>query len=37
MARAMRKLSQYDDPIMRDIKEAVREGYFDEDSSENEL
>jgi hypothetical protein len=37
VARAMRKLSHYDDPIMRDIKEAVREGYFDEDRSDNEL
>ena len=33
----MKKLGQYDDPIMRDIKEAVREGYFDEDRSQNEL
>lgn len=37
MARAMKKLGQYDDPIMRDIKQAVREGYFDEDRSDNEL
>jgi hypothetical protein len=33
----MKKLGQYDDPIMRDIKQAVREGYFDEDRSDNEL
>ena len=33
----MKKLGQYDDPIMRDIKQAVREGYFDEDRSQNEL
>ena len=37
MARAMKKLGQYDDAIMRDIKQAVREGYFDEDRSDNEL
>ena len=33
----MKKLGQYDDPIMRDIKQAVREGYFDGDRSDNEL
>ena len=34
----MSKLSNYSDPILRDIKQAVKEGYFDSpDRIDNEL
>ena len=34
----MKKLApRYRDALLKDIEDAVREGYFDEDRSENEL
>ena len=36
--RSVNKLSNYSDPILRDIKQAVKEGYFDSpDRTDNEL